>query len=429
MPLIVQKYGGTSVGNIERLQNIAQRIKKSYESGLEIVVVLSAMGKSTDELVTLASQIHPKAQGREMDMLLATGEQVSISLMAMALHNLNIPAIALTGSQAGVNTFGLHTQARIAKIDTQRILAACHAKQVCLVAGFQGKDSDNDEIYTLGRGGSDTSAVALAVALKAQSCEIFTDVDGIYTADPRNVPQAQRMKYISYEEMLELARLGAGILHSRSVELASKNKVYLHVRSSFKEEEGSFVMPENEIENLVKQSPKKEADVLEKVLIRGVSLKSDEARIAVLNIPDRPGLAAKLFCSLAEENISVDMIIQSIGQSQQNTIAFTVLQRDLKKAEHIARKFIYEEAQESSSEQVEESRIEITPQVAIVSAVGVGMKSHSGIAAAMFQALAKVGVNIEMISTSEIKISVVIQSPEQGELALQAIHTAFGLDK
>ena len=409
MALIVQKYGGTSLGSIEYLQKIAQRIKKTYAAGQDLVVVLSAMGKSTDQLAALAQQLHPQPQGREMDMLLATGEQVSIALMAMALHSIDVPAIALTGSQAGINTFGLHSQARIAHIDTASIQGYCRARQVCLVAGFQGRN-DTGEIYTLGRGGSDTSAVALAVALKADSCEIFTDVAGIYTADPNKVPQARRLKYISYEEMLELARLGAGVLHSRSVELASKNKVYLHVRSSFNDDEGSFVVSEEQV--LAK------TDALEKVFIRGVSLKSDEGRISVLNITDRPGLAANLFSRLAEQNINVDMIVQSMGQAQQNTIAFTVLQSQIQAAQKIAQEFIDTEGQ---------GHLEITPQVAIVSAVGIGMKSHSGVAAAMFQALAQVNVNIEMISTSEIKISVVVQ-PKQGQQALQAIHKAFGLE-
>ena len=407
MALIVQKYGGTSLGDLKRLRSIANRIKSYYSQGEKLVVVLSAMGHSTDNLLQTAHSLDPNPAGRSMDLLLSTGEQVSIALMAIALENLGVPAVPLTGIQAGITVLGEHSQARIANIDTKRILSQLKQERVCLIAGFQGTNG-KDEVYTLGRGGSDTSAVAVAVALQADQCEIFTDVDGIYTADPNKVPNAKRLEYISYEEMLEMARLGAGVLHSRSVELASKNELVLHVRSSFNHRQGSFVV-----------SQKKAGKILEKALVRGVSLKSDEARISLIDIADRPGLAAKLFSKLSKENINVNMIVQSAGQNALNTISFTVLQNQIAKAQEIARDFSRIEAS---------GKVAVTPQIAIVSAVGVGMYSHSGIAASMFAALADLGVNIEMISTSEIKISVVVPLTE-GHSALKAVHTALGLDR
>lgn len=407
MALIVQKYGGTSLGDLKRLRSIANRIKSYYSQGEKLVVVLSAMGHSTDNLLQTAHSLDPNPAGRSMDLLLSTGEQVSIALMAIALENLGVPAVPLTGIQAGITVLGEHSQARIANIDTKHILSQLKQERVCLIAGFQGTNG-KDEVYTLGRGGSDTSAVAVAVALQADQCEIFTDVDGIYTADPNKVPNAKRLEYISYEEMLEMARLGAGVLHSRSVELASKNELVLHVRSSFNHRQGSFVV-----------SQKKAGKILEKALVRGVSLKSDEARISLIDIADRPGLAAKLFSKLSKENINVNMIVQSAGQNALNTISFTVLQNQIAKAQEIARDFSRIEAS---------GKVAVTPQIAIVSAVGVGMYSHSGIAASMFAALADLGVNIEMISTSEIKISVVVPLTE-GHSALKAVHTALGLDR
>ena len=403
MALLVQKYGGTSLGNLKRLQSIAKRIKSYYSQGESLVVILSAIGHSTDELLQMAQILGSKPSGRAMDMLLSTGEQVSIALMAMALEAIEVPAVSLTGMQAGIRISGEHGEARIVKIDTDPILAHLEQKRVCLIAGFQGTNQ-RGEIYTLGRGGSDTSAVAMAVALQAEQCEIFTDVDGIYTADPNKLSRARRLEAISYEEMLEMARLGAGVLHSRSVELASKNALVLHVRSSFNHAQGSFVMSQEKI--------------LEEALVRGVSLKSDEARISLVGIADRPGLAAGLFSKLSKENINVNMIVQSAGQNALNTISFTVLQGQMARAQEITRNFSRTEAS---------GKVSVSPEVAIVSAVGVGMYSHSGIAAKMFASLAELGVNIEMISTSEIKISVVVP-PEEGQRALKAVHSALGLD-
>lgn len=402
MSLIVQKYGGTSVMDAQRIRNVANRIKTYYEHGHNVVVVVSAMGHTTDALIDLAMSVNPSPSKREMDMLLSTGEQVSIALVAMALENAGVPAISFTGGQVRILTDARHSEARITDIDTTRIEEHLAQKRVCIVAGFQGVD-EASTIYTLGRGGSDTSAVALAVALKADECEIFTDVDGVYTTDPNKVPTARKIERIAYEEMLELARLGAGVLHSRSVELASKFGVTLHVRSSFNNATGTLVVPEEK--------------VMEQVVVRGVSLKSDEARISVENIPDRPGLAADLFGRLAQGSINVDMIVQSSGQGGINTISFTVSQSQLASARALVEAFAAE---------IGGGAISIDERVAIVSAVGVGMKSHSGVAARMFGALAKIGANIEMISTSEIKISVVV-NPDQGRAALEAVHEVFGL--
>lgn len=404
MALLVQKFGGTSVGTTDLIRNVANRIKSNSDDGHRIVVVVSAMGKSTDELVELANRVNPRANKREMDMLLSTGEQVSISLLAMALENAGVPARSFTGGQVHIRTDQRHSEARILDIDTGRLEAELAQGRVCIVAGFQGV-SDQQEITTLGRGGSDTTAVALAAALKADSCEIFTDVDGVYTTDPNKVRTARKIPRISYEEMLELARLGAGVLHSRSVELASKYNVPLHVRSSFNNAPGTIVLPEEE--------------VMEKVVVRGVSLKTDESRISVLDIPDRPGLAAVLFTKLAEANVNVDVIVQSTGRDGTNTIAFTVPESGLLQARTVVNDWLKE---------IGSGSMQVNERVAIVSAVGVGMRSHSGVAGNMFRALAEKNINIEMISTSEIKISVVVQ-PEQGRAALEAVHQAFELDK
>lgn len=402
MALIVQKFGGTSVGDTDRIRNVANRIKTYHSQGHDLVVVLSAMGKTTDHLVGLADALTNQPSRREMDMLLSTGEQVSIALMAMALHELDVPAISFTGAQVGVRTTNRHTEARIESIDAERIRESLKERKVCLVAGFQGTD-DQFNITTLGRGGSDTSAVAMAVALGASECEIFTDVDGVYTTDPNKVPEARKVERISYEEMLEFARVGAGVLHSRSVEMASKYGVVIHVRSSFNNSTGTLVVPEDQ--------------VMEKVLVRGVSLKSDEARISVIDIPDRPGLAADLFSRLADADINVDMIVQSTGRDGHNTISFTTPQKDQLQARAMVQEWL---------SGVGAGSVEVEEKVAIVSAVGVGMKSHSGVAAKMFQALAEIGSNIEMISTSEIKLSVVVH-PDQGRKSLEALHKAFDL--
>ena len=404
MKIYVQKYGGTSLIDAKCINRVAKRIQRDYLKGHRIVVILSAMGHSTDNLVQLAESINAMPSDREMDMLLSTGEQVSVALMAIALSALQIPAISFTGSQVGILVGGYHSRARILKVNTRKIYKELDENKVCLITGFQGIDERN-EIYTLGRGGSDISAVAIAASLKANLCEIYTDVDGVYTTDPNKIPTAQKIDKISYEEMLELARLGAGVLHSRSVELASKYGLTLQVSSSFNHVEGTLVMPEDKI--------------LEKALVRGVSLKMDEARVSVVDIGDSPGLAAKLFSKLSEKNINVNIIVQSTGKDNLNTISFTVFQKQLDTTKALIQDFIQEEGT---------GRIEITPEIAILSAVGSGMKSHSGVASAMFKALAEIKVNIEMISTSEIKISVVL-SPSEGIKALEVVHKAFGLDQ
>ncbi|MBX7056524.1 MAG: aspartate kinase [Leptospirales bacterium] len=401
MALIVQKYGGTSVMDAERIKNVASRIKRYHDDGDDVVVVVSAMGHTTDRLIELAASVTASPSRREMDMLLSTGEQVSIALVAMALEAIGVPAISFTGGQVRIRTDAQHSTARITDIDTTRLQQELLLRKVCIVAGFQGVD-DQHTIYTLGRGGSDTSAVALAVALKARECEIYTDVDGVYTTDPNKVASARKIERLAYEEMLELARLGAGVLHSRSVELASKFGVVIHVRSSFNNSSGTLVVPEDQ--------------VMEQVVVRGVTLKSDEARISVEDIPDRPGLAADLFARLADSSVNVDMIVQSAGYDNLNSISFTAGQSQLNLARETVHAFC---AENGGSVSVEE-------KIAIVSAVGVGMQSHSGVAATMFQALARIGANIEMISTSEIKLSVVVK-PEQGRAALQAVHDAFQL--
>lgn len=402
MYIQVQKYGGTSLADIACIQKVANRIKQSCTKDHKLVVVLSAMGNETDRLIETANRIYEKANGREMDLLLATGEIVSTSLMGIALARLNVSAVALTGAQAGIEVSCVHSNARILKIHTEYILKHFEKKQVCLVAGFQGRDKDG-EIYTLGRGGSDTSATALAAALDAEECEICTDVDGVYTADPKQVHSAKKIPRICYEEMLELARLGAGVLHSRSIELASRHSITLHVRSSFNHVTGTLVVSEDQL--------------LERAIVRGVSLKMDEGKVSVMNLADQPGLAAGLFGKLAEANLNVNMIVQSAPAKGLNTISFTVMKEHLEEARLLSEEFISEQ---------KSGEIEIIPEVAVVSAVGIGMKSHSGVASSMFAALAKIGTNIDMISTSEIKISVVVH-PDEGNRVLEAIHQAFNL--
>ncbi|RME92678.1 MAG: aspartate kinase [Candidatus Hydrogenedentota bacterium] len=403
LPILVQKYGGTSVGSTDRIKAVAERIASYVRNGHKLVVVVSAMGKTTDELVRLAYEITAHPHKREMDMLLSTGEQVSIALLAMALHEIGVSAVSFTAAQVHIKTDQNFSNARIEKIETDRLLKAFQSYDVCIVAGFQGVDADWN-ITTLGRGGSDTSAVALAAALKASECEIFTDVDGVYTADPNKVPRARKLDQIAYDEMLELASLGAGVLHSRAVEFAKKYNVRIHVRSSFNFTKGTQVVPEEEI--------------MEKLLVTGVTLKNDEARVSVQEVPDRPGIAAELFTALAEKNINVDIIVQSTGQDKKNTISFTVPMGDVQTAQEVIENVI---------QKWEAGTLSIDTEIAVVSAVGVGMKSHSGIAAKMFQVLADHGINIEMITTSEIKISCVI-AKKHGEEALRLIHSIFDLD-
>ncbi|MFW5771342.1 MAG: aspartate kinase [Spirochaetota bacterium] len=400
MKLIVQKYGGTSLGSPERIKAVAERIRGYVDNGYSVVVVVSAMGKTTDQLVDMAGQITSNPSKREMDMLLSTGEQVSISLLAMALHEIGVDAISYTGSQVKVVTDGNFSNARIASISTERLQKSLSEKKVVIVAGFQGIDFE-DNITTLGRGGSDTSAVALAAVLGTRDCEIYTDVNGVYTADPRIVGAPKKLNEISYEEMLELSRLGAGVLHSRSVEFAKKYNIKLHVRSSFSEEEGTIVMPREEM--------------MEKFVISGVTSKRDEAKITIRDIPDHPGVAAKVFETLGSKNIYVNMIVQSTGQGERASISFTVLKSDFKEALGLCH---------GLQDELEASSITSKENIAIVSAVGVGMLSSYGVAGKMFDVLSRHGVNIEMISTSEIGISCVIDDM-YSELAVKAIHKAF----
>jgi aspartate kinase len=412
MEVIVHKYGGTSVGTPEKIKNVARRIKEVKDNDYEVVVIVSAMGEETDELISLMHRVTDNPEPREYDMLVSTGEQVSAALLAMALHAQGCPAVSLTGGQAGVVTEDIYQKARIKEIKLDRIKKELKDGKVVVVTGFQGVDSQGD-IITIGRGGSDTSAVAIAAALKAKVCEIYTDVDGVYTTDPRICPEARKLRYISYEEMLELASLGAQVLHPRSVECASIYNMVIHLRSSTKEIEGTYIMsPERIIEEGGKME-KKEA-------VRGIALDENIAKIGIFKVPDKPGTAAKLFGALAAEKINVDMIVQSIHTAgTQADMAFTVDKPDLKKAVAITEKI----AKELGAEGVTSD-----PDVSKVSLVGIGMVSQPGTASKMFAALAAEKINIQMISTSEIKISCIIKA-EQGKHAVQLLHKAFGLEK
>lgn len=403
MSILVQKFGGSSVADVECIRNVAARVaasKKDHPEGL--VVVVSAMGKTTDRLVNMAREISPCPHGREMDMLLATGEQVSIALLCMALHELGLKAISLTGAQAGIITENRHTKAKIININTETITQLLAEDYIVVVAGFQGITPDH-QITTLGRGGSDTTAVALAGALEAPVCEIYTDVDGVYTADPNMVPSARKLREISYEEMLELAQLGAKVLHPRSVECAKKYRTVIHVRSSFNHHEGTLVKPMKDLEV---HRP-----------VTGVTADARQAKLAIRQVPDRPGVAAHLFGALAEQGISVDMIIQSVQENLTNDIAFTVHEDDLEQALKITQRV---------AEQLGARDVVYDKDVAKVSIVGVGMIGTSGIAAEMFDALAQANINIQMIGTSEIKISCVVARAEVNQ-ALQVIHERFVL--
>ncbi len=398
--IIVQKYGGTSVGSADRIRAVAERIRGYVNEGRSVVVVVSAMGKTTDELVALAKQVSGKPSSREMDMLLSTGEQVSISLLAMALHDIGIDAISYTGSQIRMVTDGNFSKAKIESISTDRIMKSLRERKVVIVAGFQGIDAE-DNITTLGRGGSDTSAVALAAVLGTRDCEIYTDVDGVYTADPRIIAHPVKLKEISYDEMLELARLGAAVLHSRSVEFAKKYTIRLHVRSSFGSDPGTIVMPKEEM--------------VEKFVISGVTAKRDEAKITIRDIPDRPGIAARVFGHLGENRIYVNMIVQSTGKDNRASISFTVLKSDLDRAMELCGEL---------KQELGASGVDSKPDIAIVSAVGVGMLSSYGVAGRIFTMLSEQNINIEMISTSEIGISCVIDDI-YAELAQKVIHKCF----
>ena len=402
MALIVQKYGGSSVADPEKIKNVARRVVETKRQGNDVVVVVSAMGKTTDSLLNLASKITDDPDPREIDMLLSTGEQISIAVMAMAIHSLGEPAISMTGPQVGILTDNVHRKAKIVRINEEKILTELKAGKVVIVAGFQGSTVDH-QITTLGRGGSDTTAVALAAVLKADVCDIYTDVDGVYTTDPRICKQARKLEKISYDEMLELASLGAKVLHSRSVELAKNFDVPLHVRSSFNNEPGTMVV--------------KEVKEMEDRVVSGVAYNKGEAKISMLGVPDRPGIAAEIFGTLSENNIVVDMIIQNVAADGLNDISFTVSKEDLKQTLKIAKEL---------KEKLKAENVIYEEKIAKVSVVGVGMKSHSGIAAKMFRALAKNNINIESISTSEIKISCLIKE-EDCDKAVVAIHTEFEL--
>lgn len=401
MALIVQKYGGSSVANPERIKAVAERILRTQRAGNEVVVVVSAMGDTTDDLLKLAYTITENPPERELDMLLSTGEQISIALLAMAIEELGGDAVSFTGAQAGILTDSFHTRARIIRIKgTRRIKEQLAKGKVVIVAGFQGINAE-DDITTLGRGGSDTTAVALAAALKADRCEIYTDVDGVYTADPRIVPDAKRIETISYDEMLELASLGAKVLQARSVEFAKKHDVVVHVMSSFSEGGGTVVM--------------RPTEGMERIVVRGVALDKDQAKISVLSVPDRPGVAAKLFSEIGKAGIVVDIIVQNAGEKGTTDISFTVPKSDIRKALEITK--------EVASE-IGAKGVAFDENVAKLSVVGIGMRSHSGVAAKMFEALAEKGINIEMISTSEIKISCIIKA-DRAEEATRAVHDKF----
>jgi len=402
--LIVQKYGGTSVADTNRIKEVAKRVVAQKKRGYKMVVVVSALGDTTDELISLAHKITEHPSEREMDMLISTGEQMSVALLAMAIHKLGYEAISFTGTQVGIITDASHTMAKILEINTKRIEEELNKGKVVIVAGFQGVSITQD-ITTLGRGGSNLTAVALAKALGAKVCEMYTDVEGVYTADPRVVRQARKLPRISYEEMLELASAGAQVLQPRSVEVAKKFNVPIHVRSSFSKKEGTIIS--------------KEVKAMEEIMVSGVTVNKKEAKITICDVPDKPGAAARIFKQLAQSNINIDMIIQNVSRIGYTDISFTVLQKDLKKTLKVARK---------AADRIGGGDIEYNDNIAKISVVGIGMRSHSGIAAKMFASLARKKINIDMISTSEIKISCVINK-KNATKAVREIHKEFGLAK
>ncbi len=405
MALLVQKFGGTSVADASKILAAARRAIAAHERGEQVLVVVSARGHTTDELIGLAREIHERPPAREMDMLLSTGEQVSVALMAMAIHAQGVPAISFTGAQIGIVTDSFHTRARIRNISTDRIRQALDEGKVVIVAGFQGVDDDYN-ITTLGRGGSDTTAVALAAVLGADACEIYTDVDGVYTTDPRVVPEARKIDRISFDEMLELASLGAGVMHSRSIEFAKKYGVPIHVRSSFKPDEGSWIIAEGDARRLG-------------VRVTGAALARDEARITLRGVPDRPGVVRRIFGAIASAQIVVDMIVQNVATGGTTEVSFTVARDDLEQTLAVA---------EEAVVAVGANGLTHDPDVAKVSVVGLGMRTHTGVAREMFQALADSGVNIQMITTSEIKISVLVDRASAAK-ALGVVHRAFRLEQ
>lgn len=402
--IIVQKFGGSSVANVERIQRVAKRVAGYRKKGHNLVVVVSALGDTTDELIELANKINLNPSEREMDMLLSTGEQISVALLAMAIHKLGFEAVSFTGSQVGIITDSSHTKARIIKINTHKIREAFKKGNIVIVAGFQGVNL-NQDITTLGRGGSDLTAVALAKELKADECEIYTDVEGIFTTDPRVEPRAKKIKEITYDEMLEMASLGAQVMQARSIEVAKKFDVPIHVRSSYTEKTGTMIA--------------KEVKRMEEVVVSAVTLNKGETKITVCNVPDRPGIAAKIFNELARKEVSVDMIVQNVSHLRQTDISFTINNAESARAL---------KAIKSLAHNIGAGEVLVDQDIARVSIVGVGMKSHPGVAAKMFEILAKNKINIEMISTSDISISCIVQK-KFAEKAVKALHMKFGLSK
>jgi aspartate kinase len=402
--LIVQKFGGSSVANVERIQNVARRVIAYRKKGIDLVVVVSALGDTTDELIELADKINPEPSEREMDMLLSTGEQISVALLAMAIHKLGFEAISFTGAQVGIITDTSHTRARIIKINADKIKEELGRGRIVIVAGFQGVTL-NQDITTLGRGGSDLTAVALAKELAADECEIYTDVEGIYSTDPRIEPKAKKIKEITYDEMLEMASLGAQVMQARSIEVAKKFDVPIHVRSSLSDKTGTMII--------------KEVKRMEDVIVNGITLNKSEAKITICDVPDKPGVAAKLFKELAANGVSVDMIVQNVSHTRSTDISFTVSKADMPKTLRITRKV---------ARGIQAGEVLHDEDIARVSIVGVGMKSHHGVAAKMFDVLAENKINIEMISTSDISISCIIQK-KFAETAIRALHSKFGLSK
>ena len=405
MALIVQKFGGTSVGTVERIQQVAEKVKKFRENGDDIVVVVSAMSGETNRLIELAKQISDgQPVPRELDVMVSTGEQVTIALLAMALIRRGVPAISYTGNQVRILTDNLHTKARILQIDDARIRADLQAGRVVVVAGFQGVDEQGN-ITTLGRGGSDTTGVALAAALKASECQIYTDVDGVYTTDPRVVPRARRLEKITFEEMLEMASLGSKVLQIRSVEFAGKYNVPLRVLHSFQEGPGTLITLDEE-------------ESMEQPIISGIAFNRDEAKLTIRGVPDTPGVAFKILGPVSAANIEVDMIVQNVGHDNTTDFTFTVHRNEYANALKVL---------ENTAREIGAGEVIGNTEIAKVSIVGVGMRSHAGVASRMFEALAKESINIQMISTSEIKVSVVVEE-KYLELAVRALHTAFELD-
>ncbi|MFH2128110.1 MAG: aspartate kinase [Pseudomonadota bacterium] len=403
MALIVQKYGGTSVGTIERIRNVAAKVKARAEAGNQMVVVLSAMAGVTDSLIKLAKEMSPDPAVRELDVLMATGEQQSVALFCMAASDMDLPAASLLGFQAAILTDRMFGKARITDVETGRIQELLSEGKVVVVAGFQGLDWDSGDVTTLGRGGSDTSAVALAAALKADVCEIYTDVEGVYTTDPNVVPGARKLDVISYEEMLEMASLGAKVLDIRSVEFAAKFGVKIHVRSTFTDREGTMVVPEDQI--------------TERLIISGVAYNKNEAKLTVKDVPDHPGIASQIFTPISQAGIVVDVIIQNTSDEGKTDLTFTVPKTDYEKAKAILAK---------TAEEIKAGAVSGNPDIAKVSIIGIGMRNHAGVATKMFSVLAAEGINIITINTSEIKISCVIEE-KYTELAVRALHDAFGL--